>query len=94
MNEVLSELKFWEEDYQEESVLKYKQHVYNFNLLMFHDLLHYFSQPSQTQRDRDKISQNNENTKSSKKIAYFNYKAYLENFPVEYREFFAILTKT
>ena len=24
MNEVISELKFWEEDYQEESVLKYK----------------------------------------------------------------------
>ncbi|KRX07784.1 HAD-like domain [Pseudocohnilembus persalinus] len=142
INEEIAWLKFWEEDYFEMGVVKFRQAFYNFNLLLFHDLLHYFSATkhrkniqqgrSNTQKENSsiKISKvqrsslnglnqnsgqinrqlNRQNSKKSnnsktmikedktkqnnKKIAYFNFKAYLNSANEEDRPFYEVVIKT
>ena len=65
LNTIFAELKFYENEYFEEGILRYRQAFYNFKLLMLNDIYKFFSQESEQQE---------------KKVVMFDYKKFLFSF--------------
>ncbi|EAR97675.2 DENN (AEX-3) domain protein (macronuclear) [Tetrahymena thermophila SB210] len=139
INLIIGDIKFYEEEYFSQAILRYKQFFYDFILLIFHDLFMYFSNEEHEKGKHTKCKSNGEiqnqstkadpqvqttastnyfqkslncldqqqsiggtkqignsekNSKSSKKIVYFNYKKYIASYEERDQPFFSLLSKT
>ncbi|KAL4472502.1 hypothetical protein ABPG74_018451 [Tetrahymena malaccensis] len=68
INLIIGDIKFYEEEYFSQAILRYKQFFYDFILLVFHDLFNYFSNQEHEKSKHTKCKSNGEIQNQSTKV--------------------------